>query len=126
MLGELYFETGKKICVSCEDFEVAGYRLYPFSSIKNDDIETISKGNNINLAEVLEAIDKQRFLPADVVFDYFWKLFISDGFIGNPDRHNGNWGFLINQEKNTVKLSLVYDCRSRLSASQLMKKWKKY
>lgn len=117
ILGELESKKGKKICVACEDFEINGFRLYPFSSIKNDDIDTASKGNNTDLHEVLEAIEKQRFLPTHEVYDYFWKLFIADAFIGNPDRHNGNWGFLINEEKNIVKLSPVYDCGSSLSAS---------
>lgn len=36
----------KRICVACEDFEVEGFRLYPFSAIKNDNIDSVSNGSN--------------------------------------------------------------------------------
>ena len=41
-------------------------------------------------------------------------MFIVDAFIGNVDRHNGNWGFLINKSKGIIHLSPVYDCGSSL------------
>lgn len=45
---------------------------------------------------------------------YFWDMFIVDAFLGNFDRHNGNWGFLINYKTNIVKISPIYDCGSCL------------
>lgn len=77
ILGELETKKGKRICVACEDFEVEGFRLYPFSAIKNDDIDTVSNGSNTELDEVLEAIEKQRFLSKEIIKEYFWNLFIA-------------------------------------------------
>ena len=41
-------------------------------------------------------------------------MFIIDAFIGNWDRHNGNWGFLYNQEKDTMEIAPIFDCGSSL------------
>lgn len=41
-------------------------------------------------------------------------MFIPDAYLGNFDRHNGNWGFLINQNTKTAKISPIFDCGSCL------------
>ena len=39
-------------------------------------------------------------------------MFIIDALIGNTDRHNGNWGVLVNESSGELKLAPVYDCGS--------------
>ena len=41
-------------------------------------------------------------------------MFIADTLVGNFDRHNGNWGFLIDEEKQRVEIAPIYDCASCL------------
>ena len=41
-------------------------------------------------------------------------MFIVDAFIGNWDRHNGNWGFLYDDRTDEITLAPVYDCGSCL------------
>lgn len=41
-------------------------------------------------------------------------MFIADALVGNFDRHNGNWGFLINEELKQVEIAPIYDCASCL------------
>lgn len=41
-------------------------------------------------------------------------MFIVDALIGNWDRHNGNWGFLYNNDTDEITLAPVYDCGSCL------------
>ena len=41
-------------------------------------------------------------------------MFIVDAFIGNWDRHNGNWGFLYDTKYDTIELAPVFDCGSSL------------
>ena len=41
-------------------------------------------------------------------------MFIADAFLGNFDRHNGNWGFLVDEEKQQAELAPVYNCASCL------------
>ena len=41
-------------------------------------------------------------------------MFIVDAFIGNWDRHNGNWGFLYDPITDKNELAPVFDCGSSL------------
>ncbi len=41
-------------------------------------------------------------------------MFIADALVGNFDRHNGNWGFLINESLKKIELAPIYDCASCL------------
>lgn len=41
-------------------------------------------------------------------------MFIVDALLGNFDRHNGNWGILVDEEKQTAEIAPVYDCGSCL------------
>ena len=41
-------------------------------------------------------------------------MFVIDAFIGNWDRHNGNWGFLYNQETDQMEIAPIFDCGSSL------------
>ena len=46
--------------------------------------------------------------------EHFWNMFVIDAFIGNWDRHNGNWGFLYNQGTDHIEIAPIYDCGSSL------------
>ena len=41
-------------------------------------------------------------------------MFIADALLGNFDRHNGNWGILVDEESQTAEIAPVYDCGSCL------------
>ena len=103
-----------KIVCACRDFTVPGKRLLDFCSIKNSVLEGASGGTGTELAEVLEAIQGQQLLDPSVVLTRFWDMFVVDAFLGNFDRHNGNWGFLVDDTVGRVDLAPVYDCGSCL------------
>ena len=42
-------------------------------------------------------------------------MFIIDSLIGNTDRHNGNWGFLLDNKTNKIEFAPIYDCGSCLN-----------
>ncbi len=42
-------------------------------------------------------------------------MFIIDSLIGNTDRHNENWGFLLNKNTGKVEFAPIYDCGSCLN-----------
>lgn len=48
-------------------------------------------------------------------------MFIVDAFLGNFDRHNGNWGILVDECKKTAEIAPVYDCGSCLYPHHLVK-----
>lgn len=39
----------------------------------------------------------------------FWKMFAADALLGNFDRHNGNWGVIVNENTMEVRMAPVYD-----------------
>ena len=42
-------------------------------------------------------------------------MFVIDAIIGNTERHNGNWGFILNKKTNLIKFYPIYDCGSCLN-----------
>lgn len=66
------------------------------------------------LTDILKTIKEQQIISVIVLEQHFWRMFVADAFLGNFDRHNGNWGFLVNNEKGDVKIVPIYDCGSCL------------
>ncbi len=116
LLG-IYHHKGKpKIVVACKDVEENGYRLKDFASLKNTIIDSVRGGYGTELEDILQTIDEQNLISPKKLNEFFWDMFIVDSFIGNFDRHNGNWGFLINEELLKAKIAPIYDCGSCLFA----------
>lgn len=110
-----YDVNGKtKIVCACKDFTVDGSRLLDFCSIKNTVIDSEHNGTGTELTDVLETIEKQQFVNPKMLLEHFWNVFIIDAFLGNFDRHNGNWGFLYNPVIQETSIAPVYDCGSCL------------
>ena len=62
----------------------------------------------------MRAMEDQTAFPPALLQQHFWNVFIVDALIGNWDRHNGNWGFLVDEEKQQAELAPIYDCGSCL------------
>lgn len=105
---------GDKITVACKDFEVDGFVLKDFAQLKNTIIDSMQNGYGTELSDVLKTMQEQQIISPVKLEEFFWNLFIGDAFLGNFDRHNGNWGFLINESTGEVKIAPVYDCGSCL------------
>ena len=101
-----------KIVCACKDFTADGSRLQDFCSIKNTVIDSGHNGTGTELAEMLETIEKQQFVNPEELLEHFWNMFVMDAFLGNFDRHNGNWGFLTTSETSII--APVFDCGSCL------------
>lgn len=115
LLGTYKLENGQeKLVVACKDFTKGGFILKEFAELKNSVITTSNNGYGTDLEEVLESIEEQRLVDPKILLNYFWKMFIGDALLGNFDRHNGNWGFLINRQTNEIKFAPIYDCGSCL------------
>ncbi|MCM1122894.1 MAG: HipA domain-containing protein [Clostridium sp.] len=114
LLG-IYRVNGKeKIVCACKDFTAGGKILYDFCSIKNSVIDSEHNGSGTELADILETIEKQQFVNPAMLLGHFWNVFVVDALLGNFDRHNGNWGFLVDPVSQTAELAPVYDCGSCL------------
>ena len=88
--------------------------LQDFASLKNRMIDSERQGYGTELSDILQTIDEQTMIDRDTLLMRFWDMFIVDAFIGNWDRHNGNWGFLYDDRTDEMTLAPVYDCGSSL------------
>ncbi len=113
-LGTFTVNSKVKIVCACKDFTDKNKNLYDFCSIKNTVIDSEHNGTGTELSDVLETIEKQQFVSPKELLEHFWNVFVVDALLGNFDRHNGNWGFLFNDETQTAEIAPVFDCGSCL------------
>lgn len=114
MLGTFTVKDKQKIVCACKDFTAGGKRLLDFCSIKNTVLDSDSNGNGTELADILDTIDKQQFVSPPLLRAHFWDMFVADALLGNFDRHNGNWGFLYDDQSGRAQIAPVFDCGSCL------------
>lgn len=113
ILGKYNYNGKEKIVCACEDFTDNDNILYEFENLAlstNPDkkIET-------ELEDIMEVIEESKMINTEETKEKFWNMFVIDSLIGNTDRHNGNWGFLLNKTTGKVKFSPIYDCGSALN-----------
>ncbi len=115
ILGTYKTKKGvEKIVVACKDFTSVGIELQDFASLKNQIIDSGRNGYGTELADILSVFDEQTAMEPEKIRERFWDMFIVDAFIGNWDRHNGNWGFLYHVQSDELTLAPVFDCGSCL------------
>lgn len=103
-----------KLVVACRDFAVDA-TLLEFSQIKNMvDEDLLEGGNGSNekkelLSNALTVIERAPVFEniRERVRARFWDMFVTDAFILNNDRNNGNWGLLV--KRYALDLAPVYD-----------------
>lgn len=100
--------------VACKDFTEPNKIFYDFASLKNSIINSSKLGFGTELDEVLDVILEQNLYDKVKLKEFFWQMFIVDSFVGNFDRHNGNWGFLVDNKTNQVLIAPIFDCASCL------------
>lgn len=113
ILGKYNYNGKEKIVCSCEDFTNNENILYEFENLAlstNPDkkIET-------ELNDIMEVIEENKMIDTESTKQKFWDMFVIDSIIGNTDRHNGNWGFLLNRNTGKAQFSPIYDCGSCLN-----------
>ncbi len=113
VLGKYSYNGKEKIVCACEDFTDNDNILYEFENLvlsTNPDkkIET-------ELNDIMEVIEESKMIHTEETKQKFWDMFVIDSLIGNTDRHNGNWGFILNKNTGKVEFSPIYDCGSALN-----------
>ena len=113
VLGKYEYKCKEKIVCACEDFTDNENVLYEFENLAlsaNPDkkIET-------ELDDIMEVIEESKMIDTRETKIKFWDMFVIDSLIGNTDRHNGNWGFLLNKNTGKIEFSPIYDCGSCLN-----------
>lgn len=81
----------------------------------SSDITNRSRGRNGSYSTSTQLSGREQTALDEVELSQrFWDMFIVDAFIGNWDRHNGNWGVLYDTMTDEITLEPVYDCGSSL------------
>ena len=114
LLGQYEYHGKVRDVVACKDFTSPNTTIMDFASVKNQIIDSASNGYGTELTDILDTIQKQTAIDSKELEEHFWNMFVIDAFIGNWDRHNGNWGFLYNQETDEMKIAPIFDCGSAL------------
>ncbi len=114
VLGTYIYNEKEKIVCACEDFTNDIESLYEFENLtlsSNPD-----KKVETEISDIMEVIEESKnLIDVEETKKMFWNMFIVDSIIGNTDRHNGNWGFMLNIKNGRVKFSPIYDCGSCLN-----------
>lgn len=113
ILGTYKYNNKLKIVCACEDFTNNNNKLYEFENIALS--TNPEKRITTNLNDIFEVINESNIINTKETIERFWDMFIIDTLIGNTDRHNGNWGFLINTKTKTASFSPIYDNGSCLN-----------
>ena len=113
ILGTYTYNGKEKIVCACEDFTDSKHVLYEFENLAlstNPDkkIET-------ELVDILDVIEETKVMIPHNTKEKFWNMFVIDSLIGNTDRHNGNWGFLVELKSAEIEFAPIYDCGSCLN-----------
>lgn len=104
-----------KVVAACKDFAVND-TLADFAAIKNTVAEGALHGSSNAsgisgepLADALAVIENAEAFEGmrDEVRARFWDMFVTDAFILNNDRNNGNWGVLVG--RYSLELAPVFD-----------------
>lgn len=114
MLGTLTVRGKERVVVACKDFTDEDTNLADFASLRNRCIESSQEGYGTDLKEIEATIEEQQWVPQEELEGFFWNMFIGDALVANFDRHNGNWGFLVNRRAGTVRIAPIFDCGSCL------------
>lgn len=114
LLGSFDVDGKTKVVCACKDFTADGKLFYDFCSIKNTVIDSEHGGTGTELDDITETIEKQQFIDPVTLSRHFWRMFVVDSLIGNFDRHNGNWGFLVDPVTQKASIAPIFDCGSSL------------
>lgn len=114
LLGTYHVGSKEKLVCACRDFTADRKRFFDFCSIKNTILESESGGSGTELDDILDTIEKQQYIPPADLAEHFWNMFVIDAFLGNFDRHNGNWGFLFDDDVSQASIAPIFDCGSCL------------
>ena len=114
ILGKYNYNDKEKIVCACEDFTDSNHILYEFENLALS--TNPEKKIETDLSDIIEVLEESKnLIDPNMVKEKFFDMFIIDSIIGNTDRHNGNWGFILNKENNQIKFSPIYDCGSCLN-----------
>lgn len=104
---KLGYYKGEQV-VACKDFVTEGYFFVPFNDVGESTIDEDINKFQYSYENILSLLEMNKKLTnVSETASTFFDMFIVDAFIGNFDRHGGNWGFL--KMNNRYSLAPIFD-----------------
>jgi len=114
ILGTYKYNGKEKIVCACEDFTDEKRVLYEFESLALS--SNPEKKIETEISDIMDVFtDVERLINVTETRKLFWDMFVVDAIIGNTDRHNGNWGFIVDKDSRKTVFAPIYDCGSCLT-----------
>ena len=130
-----------KVVVACKDFKLPmkdkilqeSPMEYLMNTVDADILENLSRNqtsnqsfHNISMNDWLYVLDNSSIAQQNPeIKERFWDQFIVDAFIGNSNRHGGNWSFYIDTNQD-IRLFPIYSNGNALFAKHTEEKIKEF
>lgn len=99
--------------VACKNFVSGENQFVPFNDVGESSLERDKETYQYSYQDIMQMLkDNVKLTNVKETITMFWDIYVVDAFIGNFDRHGGNWGFL--KKKNQYTLAPVFDNGSSL------------
>jgi len=110
----LGFYRGENV-VACKDFRADGI-FVPFDSVGESTLDGGDARTDYRYEDIEELIGRNKKLTEkEEALSLFWKTYLVDALLANPDRHGKNWGFL--KKDNVYHPAPIFDNGSSLFSS---------
>ena len=101
--------------VACKDFRTDGV-FVPFDSVGESALDEGNSRIGYRYEDIEELIGHNKKLgEKEEALCLFWKTYLVDALLANPDRHGKNWGFL--KKDNVYHIAPIFDNGSSLFSS---------
>ena len=99
--------------VACKNFISKDELFVPFNDVGESSLDQDKERYQYSYEDIMQMLrDNSKLTDVNETISLFWEMFIVDAFLGNFDRHGGNWGFLKTQNK--YRLAPIFDNSSCL------------
>ena len=104
-----------EIVVGCEDFRKPDDENIEFGEFIHSVYDSKDIKRVIRLDQIYKTLEDKTVFSEELKkasIERYWDTFVIDSFVGNFDRHMGNWGYIANNNK--LSLAPMYDFGSTL------------
>ena len=114
ILGKYNYNHKDKIVCACLDFTDDDNFLLEFENLVLS--INVDKKIDTEISDIMGLLENsQGLIDYNDTKDKFWDMFIVDSLIGNTDRDNTDFGFLVNKKTKKARFSPIFDCGSCLN-----------
>jgi hypothetical protein len=94
--------------VACRNFVDKDEQFVPFNDVGESSLDRDKERYQYSYEDIMKMLRvNSKLTNVEETVVLFWQMFVVDAFLGNFDRHGGNWGFL--KKDNQYRLAPIFD-----------------